>query len=41
MSLFPVAIGRKAKEFNAKVVHIGSNPQGYMSEIADYMVESL
>lgn len=38
MSLFPVAIGRKAKEFNAKVVHIGSNPQGYMSEIADYMV---
>lgn len=38
MSLFPVAIARKAKEFNAKVVHIGSNPQGDMSTIADYMV---
>lgn len=38
MSLFPVAIARKAKEFNAKVVHIGSNPQGDVSTIADYMV---
>lgn len=38
MSLFPVAIARKAKEFKAKVVHIGSNPQGNMSTIADYMV---
>lgn len=38
MSLFPVAIGRKAKTFNAKVVHIGSNPHGDMESIADYMV---
>ncbi len=38
MSLFPVAIGRKAKTFNAKVVHIGSNPHGDMEGIADYMV---
>lgn len=38
MSLFPVAIGRRAKEFNAKVVHIGSNPKGDMAGIADYMV---
>lgn len=37
-SLFPVAIGRKAKEFQAKVVHIGSNPHGAMEGIADYMV---
>ena len=38
MSLFPVAIARKAKQFNAKVVHIGSNPHGDMEPIADYMV---
>ncbi len=38
MSLFPVAIARKAKTFNAKVVHIGSNPHGDMEGIADYMV---
>lgn len=37
-SVFPVAIAKKAKEFNAKIVHIGSNPQGAVSEIADYMV---
>lgn len=38
MSLFPVAIARKAKEFHAKVVHIGSNPHGDMESLADYMV---
>lgn len=38
MSLFPVVIARKAKTFNAKVVHIGSNPHGDMEDIADYMV---
>lgn len=38
MSLFPVAIAKKAKQFNAKVVHIGSNPHGEMEAIADYMV---
>lgn len=38
ISLFPVAIARKAKQFNAKVVHVGSNPHGDMESIADYMV---
>ena len=38
MSLFPVAIARKAKQFKAKVVHIGSNPHSDMEPIADYMV---
>lgn len=38
MSLFPVVIARKAKGFNAKIVHIGSNPKGDMSDIASYMV---
>lgn len=37
-SLFPVAIAKKAKEFNAKVIHIGSNPHGAMENTADYMV---
>ncbi len=37
-SILPVAIAEKAKEYNAKVIHIGSNPHGSMAEIADYMV---
>lgn len=37
-SIVPVAIAKKAKEFNAKVVHIGSNPNGEVSQYADYMV---
>lgn len=37
-SIIPVAIARKAKEFNAKVVHIGSNPNGKVARYADYMV---
>ena len=37
-SLFPVGIARKAKTFGAKIVHIGSNPQGDMKDIADFMV---
>ena len=37
-SIVPVAIAKKAKEFNAKVIHIGSNPNGAISQYADYMV---
>lgn len=37
-SIVPVAIAKKAKEFNAKVVHIGSNQKGAISEYSDYMV---
>ena len=37
-SIVPVAIAKKAKELDAKVVHIGSNPNGSVSEFADYMV---
>lgn len=37
-SLFPVAIAKKAKDFHAKVVHIGSNPHGDVADVADYMV---
>ena len=38
MTLFPVAIARKAKGIGATVVHVGSNPKSDMSEIADFMV---
>ena len=38
MSIFPVAIAKKAKEFDAKVVHIGSNPNGDVAPYTDYMV---
>lgn len=37
-SIIPVAIARKAKEFNAKVVHIGSNQKGSIAYYTDYMV---
>ena len=38
-SLFPVAIARKAREnVNCRIVHIGSNPNSVMRELADYMV---
>lgn len=37
-SIVPVAIAKKAKELGAKVVHIGSNPKGAVSEYIDYMV---
>ncbi len=37
-SLFPVAIARKAKSLGVKVVHIGSNPQGEMGGLCDFMV---
>ena len=37
-SLFPLAIGRKAKKFGARIIHIGSNPNSEMKEIADFQV---
>jgi 6-phospho-3-hexuloisomerase len=37
-SIVPVAIAKKAKEFGAKIVHIGSNPNGSVGKYADYMV---
>ena len=37
-SLFPLAIAKKAKAFGAKVVHIGSNPNSEMKDIANYML---
>ena len=38
-SIVPVAIAKKAKELGCKkIVHIGSNPKGKMSEYSDYMV---
>lgn len=37
-SIVPVAVARKAKEYNAKVVHIGSNSNGTISQYSDYMV---
>ena len=37
-SIVPVAIAKKAKEFDAKVVHIGSNINGDISKFTDYIV---
>lgn len=38
-SLFPLGIARKAREtVNCKIVHIGSNPNSEMKDIADFMV---
>lgn len=37
-SLFPIAIAKKAKNIGAKVVHIGSNPNSELKEIASFMV---
>lgn len=37
-SIIPVAIAKKAKEIGAKVVHIGSNPNGSIRDYIDYMV---
>ncbi|MCF0106622.1 MAG: SIS domain-containing protein [Holdemanella sp.] len=38
-SIFPLNIAKKArKTVNCKIVHIGSNPNSEMKEIADYMV---
>lgn len=37
-SIVPVAIAKKAKSLNAKVVHIGSNQNGDVKPYIDYMV---
>lgn len=37
-SIVPVAIAKKAKSLGAKVIHIGSNPNGSVSAYSDYMV---
>ena len=38
-SLFPLGIAKKARKIvDCKIVHIGSNPNSEMKEIADYMV---
>lgn len=37
-SIVPVAIAKKAKEYNAKVVHIGSNPKGDVAPYTDKMI---
>lgn len=37
-SLFPLGIAKKAKTCGAKIVHIGSNPNSEMKDIADFMV---
>jgi 6-phospho-3-hexuloisomerase len=37
-TLFPLAIAKKAKSLGAKVVHIGSNPNSELKDIADFMV---
>ncbi len=37
-TLFPAGIARKAYETGAKVIHIGSNPDSELKNIADFMV---
>ena len=38
-SLFPLGIAKKARNtVNCRIVHIGSNPNSEMKDIADYMV---
>lgn len=37
-TLFPLGIAKKAKAVGAKVIHIGSNPNSEMKEVADFMV---
>ena len=37
-SVYPISIAKKAKQFGAKVVHIGSNPDSSMKEFTDLMV---
>ncbi len=38
-SLFPLGIAKKARKIvDCKIVHIGSNPNSEMKDIADYMV---
>lgn len=38
MSLFPLGIAKKAKTIGVTIVHIGSNPNSELKDIADFMV---
>ncbi len=37
-TIFPLGIARKAKNIGAKIVHIGSDANGPMKDVADFMV---
>ncbi|MGC4018581.1 MAG: SIS domain-containing protein [Muricomes sp.] len=37
-TLYPVGIAKKAKAIGAKVIHIGSNPESSLKEVADLFV---
>lgn len=37
-TMFPAGIARKAKAFGAKVIHIGSNPNSGLKDVADLFV---
>ena len=37
-SVVPVAIARVARRYDARIIHIGSNPEGPISEFSDSMV---
>ena len=37
-SLFPLGVAKKAKTLGANIVHIGSNPESEMKDIANFMV---
>lgn len=38
-SAFPLIIAKKAKEYNARVAHIGANPNCSMKEFSDHFVK--
>lgn len=37
-SMFPLGVARKAKSFNARIAHIGANPESSMKEFSDVFV---
>ncbi|AEB06682.1 3-hexulose-6-phosphate isomerase [Coriobacterium glomerans PW2] len=37
-SIFPLGVAKKAKEFHARIAHIGSNPSSSMKELTDCFV---
>ena len=38
-TIFPLYIAKKAKKFNAKVIHIGANPNSSIKEFRDYFIK--
>ena len=38
-TIFPLNIAKKAKKFNAKVIHIGANPNSSIKEFRDYFIK--